>query len=215
MNELAWPLLVLTGIAAVANWVSVGIGSRLLEWGTKPSTTIGLAFVALAIDPVDSTARAWFVVALVLSLCGDVALLIEHDRPGPTWFVAGLGSFLLAHVAYVIGLTQLDLAAGGLFLGAFLMGALLATVGRRIIRGAAETDPTLRVPVLAYMAVISAMVATAFAAGDALGAAGALTFAFSDSMIAWNRFVEPFAAAGVAIMVTYHLGQLGLVLSLT
>jgi hypothetical protein len=33
-------------------------------------------------------------------------------------------------------------------------------------------------------------------------------------MIAWNRFVQPFAAAAVAIMVTYHLGQLGLVLSL-
>ena len=33
-------------------------------------------------------------------------------------------------------------------------------------------------------------------------------------MIAWNRFVRPFRGADVAIMVTYHLGQAGLVLSL-
>lgn len=36
----------------------------------------------------------------------------------------------------------------------------------------------------------------------------------SDAMIAWNRFVRPFRAADLGIMVTYHLGQAGLVLSL-
>ena len=36
----------------------------------------------------------------------------------------------------------------------------------------------------------------------------------SDSLIAWDRFVRPVAGAGVTIMVTYHVGQILLVLSL-
>ena len=43
---------------------------------------------------------------------------------------------------------------------------------------------------------------------------GALLFVTSDSMIAWSKFVAPFDAAPVAIMVTYHLAQAGFVLSL-
>ena len=36
----------------------------------------------------------------------------------------------------------------------------------------------------------------------------------SDAVIAWNRFVRPFAWAQLVIMVTYHLGQLALVTAL-
>ena len=64
------------------------------------------------------------------------------------------------------------------------------------------------------MTVIGAMVATALAIGNPLAAVGAVLFAVSDSMIAWDRFVGAFPGAGVWIMVTYHLGQAGLVLSL-
>jgi uncharacterized membrane protein YhhN len=62
--------------------------------------------------------------------------------------------------------------------------------------------------------VISAMLATALATGNLLAGAGAVLFVASDSMIAWDRFVRPFRWAPVAIMVTYHLGQAGLVASL-
>ena len=58
------------------------------------------------------------------------------------------------------------------------------------------------------------MLATALATGNVVAGAGAVLFVASDSMIAWDRFVRPFAWAPVAIMVTYHLGQAGLVASL-
>jgi uncharacterized membrane protein YhhN len=64
------------------------------------------------------------------------------------------------------------------------------------------------------MAVISVMLATALATGNVLAGLGAALFVASDAMIAWNRFVRPFRAADLGIMVTYHLGQAGLVLSL-
>ena len=50
--------------------------------------------------------------------------------------------------------------------------------------------------------------------GAELRGVGAALFVASDAMIAWDRFVAPFPAADLGIMVTYHLGQAGLVLSL-
>ena len=64
------------------------------------------------------------------------------------------------------------------------------------------------------MVVIGAMLATALAVGNPLAAVGAVLFVASDSMIAWDRFVGKFPASGVWIMITYHLGQAGLVASL-
>jgi YhhN family len=58
------------------------------------------------------------------------------------------------------------------------------------------------------------MTLMAWLRGDAFGIVGALLFMLSDSLIAETRFVRPHAWAPVTIMVTYHLGQAGLVLSL-
>ena len=80
--------------------------------------------------------------------------------------------------------------------------------------GRCGTRRELAVPVALYMVVISVMLATALATGNVLAGVGAALFVSSDAMIAWNRFVRPFAAADLGIMVTYHLGQAGLVLSL-
>ena len=75
-------------------------------------------------------------------------------------------------------------------------------------------DGALRIAVSAYMVVISAMLATALATGNVVAGLGAALFVASDSMIAWDRFVRPWTWAPLAIMVTYHLGQAGLVASL-
>jgi len=69
-------------------------------------------------------------------------------------------------------------------------------------------------PVAAYMSVISAMVVLAIGSGEAIAAAGALTFYCSDALIAWDRFVAPKRWARPAIMATYHLAQAALVVSL-
>jgi uncharacterized membrane protein YhhN len=89
---------------------------------------------------------------------------------------------------------------------------LAAPLALRIIRSV--DDASLRLPVVVYMFVILLMVASATASGSALAAAGALLFFSSDTVIAWNRFVRPFAWAQPVIMVTYHLGQLALATAL-
>ena len=47
-----------------------------------------------------------------------------------------------------------------------------------------------------------------------IATAGALFFFASDALIAVNRFVAPFASARVAVIVTYHIGQVLLVIAL-
>ncbi len=60
------------------------------------------------------------------------------------------------------------------------------------------------------MIIIGTMAATTFAINSryrALYVIAALLFVFSDSCIAWNKFVEHFAGAGVVIMSTYFVAQ--------
>ena len=76
------------------------------------------------------------------------------------------------------------------------------------------SDLPLRIGVGVYMTVIALMVGSAIASGEMVATAGALLFFLSDALIAVDRFVAPFAAARLAIIVTYHLGQLLLVVGL-
>lgn len=209
MTALAWALLGVAAVAAVSNWVAVAVGNRWLEWFAKPATLALLIGVALALDPRHQSVRAWFVAGLVLSLAGDVFLMLPTDR-----FVAGLASFLAGHVAYVIGFSLEQRSWGWLIVGLALVVAFVLTVGRRIVRAVARTDRALVVPVIAYVVVISAMVVAAWGTAIAWAVAGAVLFYGSDATLAWNRFVAPQRWGGVAVIVTYHLGQAGLVLAL-
>jgi uncharacterized membrane protein YhhN len=209
----------MAAVLAAGNWVAVARGNKPLEYVTKPATLLALIGVAATLVAEDEARRTWFLVALVLCLAGDVFLMLPRDL-----FIAGLATFLLGHIAYVAGFG--------------LAGAWPAVVATPVVRALlARGDRSLLGPVLAYMAVITVMVACAVGSGDRTAAAGAVLFMASDSLIAYRRFVWvalPVAeratetvpappegpperrdlVAGVAIMVLYHLGQAGLVLSL-
>jgi uncharacterized membrane protein YhhN len=206
----AWTLLVVAALLAAGDWLAVARTHKRLEYVCKPGVLIALIGVALTLDPTHGDVRTWFVVALALSLVGDVFLMLPSDR-----FVAGLASFLLAHVAYVVGLTLHGGSAGALFVAAIPVVAVAGLLGTRFLRAArAAGRHELVGPLLAYMAVIAAMVTCALASGNVVAGVGAVLFMGSDALIAETRFVGPRRGAPVVIMVTYHLGQAGLTLSL-
>jgi uncharacterized membrane protein YhhN len=210
MTTAAWIALAVAGVFAVGNWTAVARGNKSLEYVCKPATMVALIGVALALEPEIDGRRTWFVVALVFSLAGDVFLMLPRDL-----FVPGLVSFLLGHIAYVVGLRVEGAGLGATMVAAaavIVVSALVGTPVVRAVRRGAQSE--LTVPVVAYMVVISTMVACAVATGNALAAAGAGLFFASDTLIAWNRFVQPLVWAPVTIMVTYHAGQAGLVTSL-
>ncbi|CAB4951422.1 unannotated protein [freshwater metagenome] len=175
----------------------------------KPLVMVLLIAVAVTLDPSSDFARVMLVIGLASSMVGDIALMLPADR-----FLAGLGAFFVAHIFYVVGLVALGVSFGGLLFGAVAMALLALVVGRRIVSGAASVDKALTGPVCAYIGVISLMVASAIGTGRFFAIVGALLFATSDSLLGWTRFVSEVPRSRIIVMVTYHLGQVGLVLAL-
>jgi uncharacterized membrane protein YhhN len=216
MDPVAIGALIAAGCFAVGNWIARADDDptpawKRVEYVCKPMTLACLVVVAVALDPATGAdaRQRWFVAALVFSLAGDVLLMLPRDR-----FVAGLSAFLVAHLCYIVGFWTDGPALVPFVVSAVVVAATIAALAGRILPGVRSQDRAMVAPVAAYMVVIGVMVATAVAIGNPTAAAGAVLFAASDTMIAWDRFVGNFRRSGVWIMVTYHLGQALLVLSL-
>jgi uncharacterized membrane protein YhhN len=211
VNATVLLLLVLMGSVAVVDWIAVQLGSKKLEYVAKPLTMVFLIAAVVAMDTTNATARTCFLVALTFSLVGDIFLMLpDRER----WFVFGLGAFLIGHLAYIPGLWALGVSAGAVVVGLLVVGLAMATLGRHIVTNVRRSEPALAIPVTVYMIVISLMVASAIGTQRPVAIIGAVLFYCSDALIAWNGFIKEYAWGRLAIMVTYHLGQLGLALSL-
>ncbi|MFN2525764.1 MAG: lysoplasmalogenase [Actinomycetota bacterium] len=206
---------------ALADWVAVARKNERAEYFFKP-VVMGALLVAAPVIGSDAPGRQlWFIMAaLVFSLLGDVFLMLPRD-----FFLQGLGAFLVAHVCYVIALlgppggSPLRLAGPAL-----LIAAMTAVIYLRLFKGMRDKGKTeFALPVLAYALAIGAMWFSAastldrpdFPRSSAYAAYfGAALFVLSDSIIGHTRFVRSERWGPIAIMVTYHLGQAALVLSL-
>lgn len=203
-----YALIAATLVIAAADWVAVAVGNRRLEHVVKPLTMAVLIAAALSMSEADpAVARWWIVAGLVASLAGDVFLMLDR-------FLPGLASFLVGHVLYIVAFITMGLGGTLFVLGAALVAVSIRMVGVKVVQGAAEQDRNLGLAVTAYILVISLMVAAAFATARPAAIIGAVLFYASDACIGWSRFRSEFPHHRTIIMVTYHLGQVGLVLSL-
>ncbi len=207
--NLFWWLIVATLVVAVADWWAVYTTRRPVEYVFKPLTMVVLIAAAVSLtDPSSEAARWWLVAGLVCSLAGDVFLMLDD------LFVPGLASFLVGHLCYIAALVNLGLEPVPTAVGVVVVLLCAAVVGRIVVRGASRTDRRLTIPVAAYITAISVMVAAAIGTTIPFAIAGALLFYLSDACIGWSRFVGEFTQSRMAIITTYHLGQVGLVLGL-
>ena len=103
MNPAAWAAIAVAAVLAVTDWIGVATRRDAIRVIAKPGTMVALIVAALVLDPsaAAADARPWFVAALVLSLAGDVLLLLPER-----WFIGGLVAFLAAHLAYIVGLVR-------------------------------------------------------------------------------------------------------------
>lgn len=208
MTTVAWALAAVTAVFAVVDWWAAATDRPQVRHVTKPATLVALIGVAVTLDPTVSPGiRTAMVVGLVFSLGGDVFLMLPEK-----WFVAGLGSFLVGHIAYVVAMQSAPTSVTGTLVGLAVVGLGIAVVGQRVVRGVAAGEHRALVgPVIAYLTVISAMVVSAFGTEAPWAIVGASLFYASDATLAWNRFLTPLTWGPLAVMVTYHLGQMGLV----
>jgi uncharacterized membrane protein YhhN len=207
ITTAAWVWFAVAGVFALGDWIAVALSRKPLEYVCKPATMAALIGAALALTPEDPTQRGWFVAALVLSMLGDVFLMLpERPQAVTDTFTLGLGSFLLGHLAFVAGF-----AARGVELRAVTVLAVVPVfIAPRMLRDAGD----MRIPVGIYMAAIVTMLAFALSSGIAVAAVGAVLFVSSDAMIGWSRFVREHSVHKLGIIVTYHLAQGLLVVSL-
>lgn len=196
-------------LAAVVNWWAVEARRRSAKVVAKPLALAALVALALVGGAGADPAGRWLLLGLVLCLAGDIFLLFDTGRA----FLGGLSSFLLGHLAYVAAFLVLGLSAPlwGLMSVVPLIGAVV--VIRRVVPAAnREGGAGLAGAVVAYVIVIGAMVVTAWMTGAWLTGLGATAFMVSDSVLAMNKFVRRSRHGDLAVMVTYHLGQAGIVL---
>ena len=210
-------LLILALGIAILDWIAVGRGWRKLEYFAKPGAMLALLVWYISNGGLSAGAW-WFAAALLLSLAGDIFLVLPKEQ-----FIAGLACFLAGHLAYAVGFTTglppFNLASLAVFLILLLVGL---QIHRRLNAGLdASGKANLRLPVLFYSIIIGLMLFSAlmtlvrqeWAVSAALFASGgAMLFFISDTLLAWNRFVAPIRHQRVLIMSTYHLGQMGLAL---
>jgi uncharacterized membrane protein YhhN len=206
-------LLVAAGLAAILDWFAVGRGWRRAAYFAKPATMI-LLLGWLAVETGVRGTFAWFGLGLLFSLAGDVFLLLP-----PRFFMPGLGSFALVHLAYFIGFMRLlpTVNPWGAGLLVVLLGLPAFFLMQRITNSQVSRGlRKLAGPTLFYAFLINLMLFAAllslFRPDWSLGPAvlvslGAILFYISDLTNAWIRFVNPLRGGRVAIMLTYHLGQ--------
>ncbi len=210
-------LAIATAVVAAVNWYSRRPGqggaetSPWLGWLTKPVVTTGLFALAALADAADPTQQRWFLVGLLLCLGGDVALMWR-----PELFRTGLVSFLLGHVAFVVGFISRGEAAPAwaVAVGAAVLAGCLVIALRHLLPSVRRNAPQLFAPVIAYVAVIATMAVASWWGGHWAAPLGAATFAVSDLTLADNKFVVQRRWSPLAVMATYHLALALLVISL-
>lgn len=209
MNIYAWVLLCAFAVAALADWTAVAKRRADLESVAKPAVLVVLIMLAwlLRADSVDYGAQ--LLIGLVLCLVGDVLLLGKSDRH----FLAGLIAFLFGHVAYIAAFRRIP-GEAPIWWGVLVVTALVMVVVVTRILPIARTSWRDGTPLLLYAAVVGGMAALAWATGLPIVGIGATLFLLSDGVIAYNRFVRSVGWAHLVVHVTYHVGQLLIVLGM-
>jgi uncharacterized membrane protein YhhN len=207
-----WRRLAPVAICAILAIVGAyGVGAPWLHWVFKPATTLALAALVAASAPVEPAYRLAVLAGLLLSTVGDVFLMLPGD-----WFVFGLASFLVAHIAYLVAFTR----RAGLFARRWPFALYAAFAA--IVAGVLWPDlpDGLHAPVGVYVVVLAAMAAQALAvwrvrpdAATACAALGGAFFVASDATLAIDRFVAPFDAARCVVLATYWIAQALIALS--
>jgi uncharacterized membrane protein YhhN len=171
----------------------------------KMVASTAVIVLALALSPAPSAYFVLVLVALAASWVGDLALSYE----GRAAFVIGLVAFAGAHVAYIAAFVARSSLLNTTLL---VSGVAMAAFAVVVLKWLSPYRPAeLKMPIIVYVVIISAMVATAFASNASLPdiriPIAAVTFAASDLLVARQRFVKSSRANRVVGLPLYFIAQ--------
>jgi uncharacterized membrane protein YhhN len=202
-------------LAVVADLLAIYLQWDTARLVTKPLIVLSLLIYLLQQVNNNKTGAGLLKAALVFSIIGDVALLFENRNP--LFFMVGLGSFLLAHVLYILAFNAIRKTYGGArlrWIWVLAVAAYLCILLYTLMPYLGE----LQIPVIVYAVVLCGMLLMVVHAFRSLYKkpgiiclAGALLFVVSDSVLAINKFYSGFTLSGIVIMFTYACAQYFLV----
>ena len=201
-------LIVAILVTGMIHLATLSLDSTVLNWIFKLLPMTLIIVLAVSSQPADrlKTYKALVVSGLIFSIAGD-ALLLNN---GNEWFMLGLLSFLVGHLFYVAAMIrrwEFSLLA---LVCVVPIGLYSWLIGWQLHNGIMTNsgNSALWLPVAIYVSVISVMCWTAIMSRNWHASVGAILFATSDSILAWNKFVSAVPASGIWIMLTYFAAQL-------
>ena len=188
---------------------------------TRPASLISIVFVLLALlyfSPVAVAYKLAFPLAF-LTLCAlrfstwPMVLAMGFSALGDYMgvchnFWGQMGSFALAHVAYILFFCRTrpeERTSEGIKWKSAIVILYGVVVGLLIVP---HVHGFLQAGVSVYVLLILTMCILAWRQKNPYYALGAWLFVFSDTVLAWNKFVSRIEWADYLIMIPYYLGQL-------
>lgn len=183
---MGWPVVVTLVLLALL-LVGEAREHAALQRVAKIGASLGFLATAWQAGALDHAFGRIMFAALVACAVGD-ACLLSRARP---WFLAGLVAFALGHLGYTIAFV----GTGVSWSAVAIIGAVLLVPAWIVWRWLGPHVPAdMRVPVVAYVAIITSMVACAWScdAGAATWSVriGATAFYLSDLAVARDVFVQ-------------------------
>lgn len=187
------------------------LGREDISWFIKPFL---IPFLFLAVYSCgDFPSKKFLLLALTFSWIGDVVLLFADK--GKLYFIIGLASFLISHIAYIILFSKQLRINSTRNKAIFWVGITVIIVYLMVMLSVLLPSlGDLKIPVFVYAIVLSTMLLFAFKgylkwskpAGMYI-LLGAVVFVGSDSILAFNKFYEPIKFSSFLIMSTYIIAQ--------
>lgn len=204
MNKIKLTFLLFL-VASIMDIIGVILKIPMLVYFFKPLIIIALLFLYVFSLP---KRLKWYVIALEFSFFGDVLLMFS----GKLFFMAGLLSFLMAHILFIkIVINQIQKTSILKVIIASIPFLMLFLGLMFVLRNSLNE---LLIPVIIYGLTISTFGIVSLinylqkkSLKSFLMLVGAVVFISSDSLLAINKFYNSNEVFEVLIMITYIVAQ--------
>lgn len=178
----------------------------------KPLTIICILIIAFYRGPLSDVYQFALIFGLILSLFGDILLMLKKSD----FFVKGLVLFLLAHLSYTYAvIDKFGLQIN--FVLIFILLIILAVMGKFLILKSGDKKVYVFIYTFVVLFLLSQAISSYFEypiTSTLYFLIGVLLFTLSDFLLAYNRFISKFLNSQIYILSTYYAAQLLIALSI-
>lgn len=212
-DKLSLILLGLVAVSSVVNWVAAWQWRLKTYYISKPLVMIFLIVFFILQSPLTNQTIP-FLSGLIFSLLGDVLLILRGTR----WFVAGMGSFSIAQLLYIVGfnLSPTSVPVTVISIFALLAGGLIIHLTVDILAKSSSVNKEILPLFKAYGILVLGMAISAVVSigrpawsdmAAVMAGIGGILFFTSDAMIALDKLDRRLPKYKFWIILSYHIGQ--------